>query len=107
MAPLVLHNVPDDELYIGADGVTRPFAVVGAADEYVEELLKALDSRSPVMIQKANHIFYLKCTGGDRHGYGDKQQPHTGHSAGHGHDHGQGRLAPAARVSSSSKASRQ
>ncbi|KIH87562.1 hypothetical protein SPBR_04935 [Sporothrix brasiliensis 5110] len=33
MAPLVLHNVPDDELYIGADGVTRPFAVVGAADE--------------------------------------------------------------------------
>lgn len=35
MAPLVLHNVPDDELYVGADGVTRPFAVVGAADEYV------------------------------------------------------------------------
>ncbi|CAK7268127.1 hypothetical protein SEPCBS57363_002938 [Sporothrix epigloea] len=33
MAPLVLHNVPDDELYVGADGVTRPFAVVGAADE--------------------------------------------------------------------------
>ncbi|CAK7223696.1 hypothetical protein SBRCBS47491_005295 [Sporothrix bragantina] len=33
MAPLVLHNVPDDELYIGADGITRPFAVVGGADE--------------------------------------------------------------------------
>ncbi|CAK7201400.1 hypothetical protein SEUCBS139899_004104 [Sporothrix eucalyptigena] len=33
MAPLVLHNVPDEELYTGADGVTRPFAVVGAADE--------------------------------------------------------------------------
>ncbi|CAK7274858.1 hypothetical protein SEPCBS119000_006388 [Sporothrix epigloea] len=33
MAPLVLHNVPDDELYVGSDGVRRPFAVVGAADE--------------------------------------------------------------------------
>ncbi|OAA53629.1 hypothetical protein SPI_09336 [Niveomyces insectorum RCEF 264] len=33
MAPLVLHNVPDDELYTGKDGVTRPFAIVGAADE--------------------------------------------------------------------------
>ncbi|EFX01652.1 hypothetical protein CMQ_8118 [Grosmannia clavigera kw1407] len=33
MAPLVLHNVPDDELYTGKDGVTRPFAVVGATDE--------------------------------------------------------------------------
>ena len=35
MAPLVLHNVPDDELYTGADGIKRPFAVVGATDEYV------------------------------------------------------------------------
>ncbi|KAK3997008.1 hypothetical protein QBC44DRAFT_317119 [Cladorrhinum sp. PSN332] len=28
MAPLILHNVPDDELYIGEDGVTRPFAML-------------------------------------------------------------------------------
>ncbi|KAL5317536.1 hypothetical protein ACEPPN_014631 [Leptodophora sp. 'Broadleaf-Isolate-01'] len=28
MAPLILHNVPDDELYVGDDGITRPYAVV-------------------------------------------------------------------------------
>ncbi|KAF6806903.1 hypothetical protein CSOJ01_08555 [Colletotrichum sojae] len=28
MAPLILHNVPDDELYIGDDGVKRPYAMV-------------------------------------------------------------------------------
>ena len=28
MPPLILHNVPDDELYVGEDGVTRPYAMV-------------------------------------------------------------------------------
>ncbi|KAF4122837.1 hypothetical protein GMORB2_7144 [Geosmithia morbida] len=28
MAPLILHNVPDDECYIGEDGVKRPYAMV-------------------------------------------------------------------------------
>src|SRR5262249_1161346 len=28
MAPLILHNVPDDELYVGEDGVQRPYAMV-------------------------------------------------------------------------------
>jgi hypothetical protein len=28
MAPLILHNVPDEELYIGDDGVQRPYAVL-------------------------------------------------------------------------------
>jgi hypothetical protein len=28
MAPLILHNVPEDELYVGDDGVTRPYAMV-------------------------------------------------------------------------------
>ncbi|KAJ9155143.1 Nucleoporin NUP53 [Pleurostoma richardsiae] len=28
MAPLILHNVPDDELYIGDDGIQRPYAMV-------------------------------------------------------------------------------
>ncbi|KAK3941943.1 hypothetical protein QBC46DRAFT_381325 [Diplogelasinospora grovesii] len=28
MAPLILHNVPDDELYVGDDGITRPYAMV-------------------------------------------------------------------------------
>ncbi|KAL2068963.1 hypothetical protein VTL71DRAFT_15301 [Oculimacula yallundae] len=28
MPPLILHNVPDDELYIGDDGVTRPYAMI-------------------------------------------------------------------------------
>ncbi|KAK4164193.1 hypothetical protein QBC43DRAFT_262742 [Cladorrhinum sp. PSN259] len=28
MAPLILHNVPDDELYVGEDGVKRPFAML-------------------------------------------------------------------------------
>jgi hypothetical protein len=27
MAPLILHNVPDDECYIGEDGVKRPYAM--------------------------------------------------------------------------------
>jgi len=28
MPPLILHNVPDDELYVGDDGIKRPFAMV-------------------------------------------------------------------------------
>ncbi|KAK4177044.1 hypothetical protein QBC36DRAFT_327979 [Triangularia setosa] len=28
MAPLILHNVPDDELYVGDDGIKRPYAMV-------------------------------------------------------------------------------
>ncbi|ROV98704.1 hypothetical protein VMCG_06822 [Cytospora schulzeri] len=28
MAPLILHNVPDDELYIGEDGIQRPYAMI-------------------------------------------------------------------------------
>ncbi|EAA35411.1 hypothetical protein NCU02025 [Neurospora crassa OR74A] len=28
MAPLILHNVPDDELYVGDDGIQRPYAMV-------------------------------------------------------------------------------
>ena len=28
MAPLILHNVPDDELYIGDDGIKRPYAML-------------------------------------------------------------------------------
>jgi hypothetical protein len=27
MAPLILHNVPDDECYIGDDGIKRPYAM--------------------------------------------------------------------------------
>lgn len=28
MAPLILHNVPDEELYVGEDGIQRPYAMV-------------------------------------------------------------------------------
>ena len=28
MAPLILHNVPDDECYIGDDGIKRPYAMI-------------------------------------------------------------------------------
>lgn len=28
MPPLILHNVPDDELYVGEDGVRRPYAMI-------------------------------------------------------------------------------
>ena len=28
MAPLILHNVPDEELYVGDDGIRRPYAMV-------------------------------------------------------------------------------
>lgn len=27
MAPLILHNVPDEECYVGDDGVKRPYAM--------------------------------------------------------------------------------
>ncbi|CAN8100591.1 unnamed protein product [Discula destructiva] len=32
MAPLILHNVPDEELYIGEDGVQRPYAMIFSQD---------------------------------------------------------------------------
>jgi hypothetical protein len=28
MPPLILHNVPDEELYVGEDGVQRPYAML-------------------------------------------------------------------------------
>jgi hypothetical protein len=28
MPPLILHNVPDEELYVGDDGITRPFGMI-------------------------------------------------------------------------------
>lgn len=28
MPPLILHNVPDEELYIGEDGIQRPYAML-------------------------------------------------------------------------------
>lgn len=28
MPPLILHNVPDEELYTGEDGIQRPYAMV-------------------------------------------------------------------------------
>jgi hypothetical protein len=34
MPPLILHNVPDDELYIGEDGVQRPYAMVFPGYEF-------------------------------------------------------------------------
>ncbi|KAI6363583.1 hypothetical protein MCOR25_005866 [Pyricularia grisea] len=33
MAPLILHNVPDDELYVGEDGKQRPYAMVFSQNE--------------------------------------------------------------------------
>lgn len=33
MAPLILHNVPDDELYVGEDGKQRPYAMVFTQNE--------------------------------------------------------------------------
>lgn len=27
MAPLILHNVPDEECYVGDDGIKRPYAM--------------------------------------------------------------------------------
>ncbi|KAL5611450.1 hypothetical protein BROUX41_000940 [Berkeleyomyces rouxiae] len=33
MAPLILHNVPDEELYVGADGIQRPYAMVFSQQE--------------------------------------------------------------------------
>ncbi|SPQ19669.1 97a089b4-84f4-4283-8635-25d1d530ee09 [Thermothielavioides terrestris] len=32
MAPLILHNVPDEELYVGDDGIQRPYAMVFSQD---------------------------------------------------------------------------
>jgi hypothetical protein len=39
MAPLILHNVPDEELYIGDDGVQRPYAVLFGQYVYESSLL--------------------------------------------------------------------
>ncbi|KFY80950.1 hypothetical protein V499_00245 [Pseudogymnoascus sp. VKM F-103] len=33
MPPLILHNVPDDELYVGEDGIQRPYAMVFPGSE--------------------------------------------------------------------------
>ncbi|KOS20788.1 hypothetical protein ESCO_004128 [Escovopsis weberi] len=33
MAPLILHNVPDDECYVGDDGIRRPYAMIFNAHE--------------------------------------------------------------------------
>ncbi|RDW80167.1 hypothetical protein BP6252_04805 [Coleophoma cylindrospora] len=32
MPPLILHNVPDEELYVGEDGIQRPYAMVFPGD---------------------------------------------------------------------------
>lgn len=32
MPPLILHNVPDEELYVGEDGIQRPYAMVFSAE---------------------------------------------------------------------------
>lgn len=41
MAPLILHNVPDEELYVGDDGVQRPYAMV--FPQLVNPLLSPMD----------------------------------------------------------------
>ncbi|KKA27588.1 hypothetical protein TD95_001442 [Thielaviopsis punctulata] len=33
MAPLILHNVPDEELYVGEDGIQRPYAMLFSQQE--------------------------------------------------------------------------
>ncbi|KAI9744526.1 MAG: hypothetical protein M1818_002055 [Claussenomyces sp. TS43310] len=33
MAPLILHNVPEDELYVGDDGIQRPYAMLFPGSE--------------------------------------------------------------------------
>ncbi len=93
MAPLVLHNVPDDELYVGKDGVTRPFAVVGAADEYVP---MCIGRRFRICMHGQELTRRFPLTGGGQHGCGDRRQRHTGHLAERGHGTEPGRLGQAA-----------
>lgn len=38
MAPLILHNVPDDECYIGDDGIKRPYAMY--FNQYVQNRIQ-------------------------------------------------------------------
>lgn len=47
MAPLILHNVPDDELYIGEDGIQRPYAMIYPEYVYLWPLLTTPTTISP------------------------------------------------------------
>lgn len=42
--PLILHNVPDEERYVGDDGLTRPYAMIFG--QYVAQPTAALVSAS-------------------------------------------------------------
>jgi hypothetical protein len=44
---LVLHNVADEELYVGVDGITRPYAVVYPG--YVILLVSSIYSRLRIL----------------------------------------------------------
>lgn len=46
MAPLILHNVPDEELYIGEDGIQRPYAMI-----YPQYVSLSTRSRNPQLVQ--------------------------------------------------------
>lgn len=40
MAPLILHNVPDEECYVGEDGIKRPYAMIypyGFSNSYITQ----------------------------------------------------------------------
>lgn len=45
MRPLILHNVPDDELYTGEDGIQRPYAMIFPGDDRTQNAPRA---RRPV-----------------------------------------------------------
>lgn len=51
MAPLILHNVPDDECYIGEDGIKRPYAMIfdryGSHSRYLSSPPRFLLTKCP------------------------------------------------------------
>lgn len=56
MAPLILHNVPDEELYIGEDGVQRPYAMI--YPQYAPLFLASASSQ-PYRSSLFNHVHML------------------------------------------------
>lgn len=60
MRPLILHNVPDEELYTGDDGVQRPYAMLWP--EYVTDSPGSPDTPTPSNRKTTHNKFITRST---------------------------------------------
>lgn len=63
MAPLILHNVPDDECYVGEDGVKRPYAMI--FNQYVHPALRSLRQTKLTILDSAGKTLPREALGHD------------------------------------------